>query len=70
MIKALFGIILGALLAFALDEWMEKTWARYRPQAVTGTLLDKVNRRLEEKRGPIARTGSTRRPVDAREPSL
>jgi hypothetical protein len=49
---------------------MEKMWARYRPQAVTGTLLDKVNRRLEEKRGPVAHTGSTRRPVDAREPSL
>ena len=70
MIKALFGIIVGVLRAFVLDEWMEKMWARYRPQAVTGTLLDKVNRRLEENRGPIARTGSTRRPADAREPSL
>jgi hypothetical protein len=70
MIKALFGIVLGAFLAFALDEWMEKMWARYRPQAVTGTLLDKVNRRLEENRGPVMRTGSTRRPADAREPSL
>jgi membrane protein DedA with SNARE-associated domain len=69
MIKALFGIVVGMFLAFALGEWMEKTWARYRPQAVTGTLLDKVNRRLEENRGPIARSGSTRRPVDAR-PSL
>jgi hypothetical protein len=70
MFKALFGIVLGAFLAFALDEWMEKMWARYRPQAMTGTLLDTVNRRLEENRGPMARTGSTRRPVDAREPSL
>ncbi|MDP9226517.1 MAG: hypothetical protein M3P18_22300 [Actinomycetota bacterium] len=70
MIKALFGIVLGAALAFALGEWTEKMWARYRPQVMTGTLLDKVNRRLEEKRGPSARSGSTRRPVDAGEPSL
>jgi hypothetical protein len=70
MLKAVFGIVLGALLAFALGEWTDKMWARYRPQVMTGTLLDKLNRRLEGNRGSMASPGVVQRPVDASDTSL
>ena len=51
MIRRLFWIALGAAAALQLDRWLEARKARFTPNALTGSLLDKVNQRLEAKRG-------------------
>jgi hypothetical protein len=48
MIKKLFGIALGAAIALQVDRWWGARKARFTPNALTGSLLDKVNERLEE----------------------
>lgn len=50
MIKRLFSVALGAALALELQRWWERRRARLSPGALTGSLLDKVNARLESKR--------------------
>jgi hypothetical protein len=37
----------GAVGALQLDRWMQTQRQRLRPNAVTGRLLDGINRRLE-----------------------
>ena len=54
MIKRLFLVALGAAGALQLDRWMQQKRAKFSPHAVTGSMLDKINERLEAKR----RTGS------------
>jgi hypothetical protein len=49
MIKSLLWVAVGAAAALELDKWLEKRKEKYRPSALTGTLLDKVNAKLEEK---------------------
>lgn len=49
MIKRLFGIALGAAAALQFDRWWQSRRARFTPNALTGSLLDRVNNRLEEK---------------------
>jgi hypothetical protein len=50
MIKRLFWIALGAAGALQLDKWLEQKRAKLSPHAVTGSMLDKINERLEAKR--------------------
>lgn len=50
MIKSVLWVAIGAAAALEADKWLEKRRERYRPSAITGTLLDKLNDKLEEKR--------------------
>lgn len=50
MIKSVLWVAIGAAAALEADKWMEKRKEKYRPSALTGTLLDKVNTKLEQKR--------------------
>lgn len=60
MIRSALWVALGAAGALQADRWLQKKKARYSPNAVTGTLLDKLNRRLESNRSAAERTtGST-----------
>ena len=56
MIKRLLWVVLGAAGALQADRWLQQQKARFKPSALTGTLLDATNKKLEERRG----TGSTR----------
>jgi hypothetical protein len=49
MIKRLLSIALGAALALELDRWWTHRRARLTPNALTGSLLNKVNERLESR---------------------
>ena len=51
MIKSALWIAVGAAAALEADKWLEKRKAKYRPSAITGTPLDKVNATLEAKQG-------------------
>ena len=51
MIKSALWVAVGAAAALEADKWLEKRKAKYRPSAITGTLLDKVNASLEAKQG-------------------
>jgi hypothetical protein len=50
MIRKLLGIALGAAIALQIDRWWDSRKARFTPNALTGSFLDKVNERLEEGR--------------------
>lgn len=50
MLKPLFWVAVGAAGALQADRWLEKRKARFSPHAITGTMLDKVNSRLEKNR--------------------
>jgi hypothetical protein len=50
MIKRLLAITFGAALVLQLDKWWGTRKGRFTPNALTGSLLDKVNERLEEGR--------------------
>lgn len=50
MIKKVLLLLLGAVGAIEASRWSERMRNRYRPSAVTGTLLDMLNERLEAKR--------------------
>lgn len=55
MIKKLFWVAVGAVGALEADKWFEKARARLRPSALTGSLLESANRKLEKRR--VARGG-------------
>ena len=50
MLKALFWTIVGAVGALEGERQFARLWTRYKPSAMTGSLLDRANRRLEENR--------------------
>ena len=50
MIKRVLLVLLGAVGALEAARWSERLKNRYRPSAVTGTLLDMLNARLEANR--------------------
>jgi hypothetical protein len=50
MIKRLLAVLLGAAVILQIDKWWGERKARFTPNALTGSLLDKVNERLEEGR--------------------
>lgn len=53
MIKKLFWVAVGAVGALEADKWFERARTRLRPSALTGSLLDSANRKLEKRRaGP------------------
>lgn len=56
MLKRLFWIAVGAVLALQADRFLREQRARFTPNALTGALLDKINERLEAGRraGPPA----------------
>jgi hypothetical protein len=47
MLRRLFWIGVGAAGALQAERWMQRQRDRFRPNAITGTLLDKVNSKLE-----------------------
>ncbi len=51
MVKSVFWVAVGAAGALQADRWMRQKRERWAPRAVTGTLLDKVNQKLESSRG-------------------
>jgi hypothetical protein len=51
MIRRLLSVLLGAAIAIEADRWWERRRAHYTPNALTGRLLDTVNRRLERRSG-------------------
>jgi hypothetical protein len=55
MLRRLFWIVLGAVGALQMDRWLRQKRAQFTPNAITGTVLDKINQRLEDNR---ARAGS------------
>ena len=55
MIKRLFLVALGAAGALQLDRWVQQKRSKLTPSAMTGSMLDKINQRLEAKQ----RNGST-----------
>ncbi|MDQ3645827.1 MAG: hypothetical protein M3345_02695 [Actinomycetota bacterium] len=50
MLKRILLVLIGAAGALEGEQVAQKLTARYRPSAVTGTLLDKLNQRLEGNR--------------------
>jgi hypothetical protein len=55
MLRRLFWIVLGAVGALQADRWLRQKRSQLTPNAITGTMLDKINQRLEDNR---ARTQS------------
>ncbi|CAN5534838.1 hypothetical protein BH20ACT21_BH20ACT21_16230 [soil metagenome] len=55
MLRRLFWIVLGAMGALQADRWLRQKRSQLTPNAITGTMLDKINQRLESNR---ARTQS------------
>lgn len=54
MIKRLLWVVLGAAGALQADRWLAQQKARFRPSALTGTLLDATNKRMEKRRARSA----------------
>jgi hypothetical protein len=50
LVRKFFWIVVGAIGALELDRWVGRQRARWSPNAVTTTLLDKVNQSLEKRR--------------------
>jgi len=57
MVKRLLWVVLGAVGVLQIDRWLRRKRDQLTPNAMTGTLLDKVNERLEANRAR-ARSGS------------
>jgi hypothetical protein len=49
MIKSVFWVAVGAAGALQADRWLEKRKAKFTPNAVAGSMLDRLNRSLEKK---------------------
>lgn len=50
MLRRFFWVAVGAAGALQADRWMRSKRARFTPHALTGTLLDKINTKLESSR--------------------
>ena len=50
MLRRLFWIVLGAMGALQADRWLRQKRSQLTPNAITGTMLDKINQRLEDNR--------------------
>jgi hypothetical protein len=55
MLKRIFWILVGAMAALQADRWIRERRQRFTPNAITGTLLDKINERLEASRNRASR---------------
>ena len=49
MIKSVFWVAVGAAGALQADRWLEKRKAKFTPNAVAGSMLDRINKSLEKK---------------------
>ncbi|MDQ3963465.1 MAG: hypothetical protein M3277_06075 [Actinomycetota bacterium] len=49
-VKKLFWVAVGAVGALEADKFLERQRERFRPSALTGSLLDRTNRALEKRR--------------------
>ena len=58
MIKRLLWVLLGAAGALQADRWLQQQKDRFRPSALTGTLLDATNKRMEKRRARSTRHGA------------
>ena len=47
LIKIAFWMFVGVALALEGEKWLGKLGARVRPSSVTGSLLDRLNSKLE-----------------------
>ena len=50
MLRRIFWILVGAMAALQADRWIRQRRRRFTPHAITGTILDKINERLEANR--------------------
>jgi hypothetical protein len=50
MLKRLLWIVVGAVGALQADRWLRQKRSQLTPNAITGTMLDKINQRLEDSR--------------------
>ncbi len=50
MIKSAALVVLGAVGALQAEKWLAGVRARFSPRAVTDSLLEKANQRLEQTR--------------------
>jgi hypothetical protein len=49
MIKSVFWVAVGAAGALQADRWIQKKKARFTPNAVAGSMLDRINTSLEKR---------------------
>ncbi len=49
MLKRLLWIAAGAAAALQFDRWWRAQRGRFTPNALTGSFLDALNKRLEER---------------------
>jgi hypothetical protein len=54
MIKRVLWVLVGAVGALQADKWLQQQKDRFRPSALTGTLLDATNKRMEKRRARTA----------------
>ena len=47
LIKTALWIFVGVALALESEKWLGKLGARVRPSSMTGSLLDRLNTKLE-----------------------
>ena len=47
LIKTAFWMFVGVALALESEKWMGKLGARMKPSSMTGSLLDRLNTKLE-----------------------
>ncbi len=58
MIKKVLWIGVGVVAALEADRWWSSKRERWRPRVLTGTLLDKLNKTLEERNGAAGASGA------------
>ena len=54
MIKRILWVVIGAVGALQADKWLQQQRDRFRPSALTGTILDATNKRMEKRRARTA----------------
>lgn len=54
MIKRIFWVVVGALGALQVDKWLQQQKERFRPSALTSTILDATNKSMEKRRARTA----------------
>lgn len=54
MIKRIFWVVVGAVGALQADKWLQQQKDRFRPNALTTTILDATNKRMEKRRARTA----------------
>lgn len=47
LIKVAFWMFVGVAVALESEKWLEKLGARMKPSSMTGSLLDRLNTKLE-----------------------